>query len=145
MHDLEFIQMRNRFLLALVITIIFIIPVCILVINKFSSKSLLLKNIEKQKNLVIFLTNKECSNCELYKDVLDQNNVPYFELDVDTDTDFKEIMFRIQMASEYAQAPGIIYVEEGKMFANMVDIKEKSELESFIVAHSLINTKKESD
>ena len=141
MKDPEFIALRNRFLLALAITLIFIIPMCIFVFNRFSTaKSETLKNINQGKSIIIYLTKNKCSDCKKYKEVLDSNNVSYFELNIDKDSDFKEIMLKIEMSSKYATAPGIIYVAKGKMSANLVDIKSTEELNIFLEKHNLKNT-----
>ena len=146
MRDPEFIALKNRFLVALAITAIFIIPMSIFVVNKFSTaKSELLQNINQEKSLVIYIMKSKCSECDTYKKVLDDNRVSYFELNVEKDSDFKEIMLKIEMPSKYATVPGIIYVTNGKMYANIVDIKSTEELNVFLEKHNLKNTKKESD
>ena len=146
MQDQEFIALRNRFLFSLLITIIFVIPVSILVINKFSSsKSDLLKYIEQKKNIVIYLTTDECSKCEEYQKLLDNEHVAYFELNTKKAQEFKEIMSRIEMTSKYATAPGVVYVENGKLSANIVDIKNSNELLQFIENYDLQNTNIGSD
>ena len=141
MKDPEFIALRNRFLIALIVTLIFVIPMSIFIFNKFSTtKSEALKNIDQEKSIIIYLTKNKCSKCEKYKKVLDNNNVNYFELNIDKDEDFKEIMLKIEMSSKYATAPGVIYVEKGKMYANIVDIKGAEELNIFLEKHNLKNT-----
>ncbi len=134
MRDPEFIKLRNRFFLSVVVTVIFIIPVIILVLNKFSSsKSELLMNVSKEKSLIIYISDNSKKSKELEKAL---SNISYFKLNVGDD-DFKEIMLRIEMNSEFAKAPGLIYVEKGKMSANIVDIDNENEIYLFIEKHNL--------
>ena len=137
MKDSEFIQLRNRFLLALGITIIFIIPVSLFVYNRFSTKSELLKNILDNKNLIIYLTKDKCATCDKLKKILDENNISYFEVNTDRSDEYEEIMLRIGMSKEYVVTPGIIYVEKGKMLVNMMELDEKS-LRSFLINNNLV-------
>ena len=109
MKDPEFIALRNKFFLNVLIATIFIIPITILIFNKFSNpKPELLKNIA------------------------------YFELNKDKDSYFEEIMLKIEMPSNYALAPGIIYIEKGKMLANKVELKNSNDLETFLSSLNLI-------
>lgn len=139
MKDPEFIALRNKFFLNVLIATIFIIPITILIFNKFSNpKPELLKNIGQEKNLIIFLTENNCQKCHSLKNTLNNNNISYFELNKDKDPYFKEIMLKIEMPSNYALAPGIIYIEKGKMLANKVELKNSNDLETFLSSLNLI-------
>lgn len=137
MKDSEFIQLRNRFLLALGITIIFIIPISLFVYNRFSNKSELLKNILDNKNLIIYLTKDKCTTCDKLKTVFTENNIPYYEVNIDRNDEYEEIMLRIGMSKSYVITPGIIYVEKGKMLVNMMELDENS-LRSFLINNNLV-------
>ncbi len=142
MKDPEFIQMKKRFFLALLITLIFILPVILLIFNKFAYfKSDILKKVESGNNLVIFLSDNSCKKCNEMENILKENNVSYFTLNKDNSEDFEKIMLKIELSSKFAISPGIIYVVDGKAYANLVDIKNSKDLVTFIENHQLINSK----
>lgn len=142
MKDPEFILLRNRFFIAVIVTLIFVVPLGFFVFNRFANQtSELLKNIKEEKNVIIFLTSNKCSQCSKIKEILDSNNVAYFELNKDKDTDYKEILFKIDLQTNFVETPGIVYVENGKLSANVMAVEEKL-AQSFLENHNLVNTRK---
>lgn len=142
MKDPEFILLRNRFFIAVIVTLIFVVPLGFFVFNRFANQtSELLKNIKEEKNVIIFLTSNKCSQCSKIKEILDSNNVAYFELNKDKDTDYKEILFKIDLQTNFVETPGIVYVENGKLSTNVMAVEEKL-AQSFLENHNLVNTRK---
>ncbi len=142
MKDPEFIALRNRFVVALIITIIIVIPLGLFVITRFSNQSTILKSIKNKDDVVIFITSNKCLECPNIKTVLDSYHVSYIELNKDTDKSYSEIMQKIQMATQYVQSPGLIYLEEGQLYANYMNLTE-SKTKDFIASHHLQDTIKE--
>lgn len=145
MRDLEFIEIRNRYLLAIFLTIVFVIPILIFVVNSFGVKdSDILTSLKQEKNMVIFLTSELCSKCENIEDILINNNVAYFKLNIDENADYEEIMMRLDISRKYVEVPGIVYVEKGRTVSNLMNISV-SDTQSFLNSYSLSDTIEEGE
>lgn len=141
MRDPEFIELRNKFLIGVVVAILFAIPVMIFVYKSFNVKeSDVLTNIKKKEDMVIFLSSNTCDLCSGVEDILKEKNVSYLTLNIDKNVDYKEVMRRFHISEKVVEVPGIIKVEDGKMVSNMMRISDKNELNEFLDFHELLNT-----
>lgn len=145
MKDSEFIQIRNRYLSAFFVTLLFVVPMFIFIINSFGDKKTeILTNLKQEKSMVVFLTSNSCNRCSEVENVLFDNNVAYFELNIDENADYKEIMMHLDISKKYVEVPGIVYVEKGKTVSNLMDISV-SDTQSFLNSYSLSDTIKEGE
>lgn len=133
MRDPEFIQLRNRFLMALGIALIFTIPMILFVVNKFNEKpSKVIESINKKENIIVFVTEENCPSCLNSKNILKENNVSFYELNKDTNKNNYEVILRkISMSTSDITPPTLIYIEEGKLSSSLVNPNEK-ELKSYL-------------
>ena len=68
MKDPEFIMLRNRVLIGIFISIIFIIPICFFIKNKLLvTESDLEKSIKNKEDILILFTEENCSKCKSYR------------------------------------------------------------------------------
>ena len=123
--DEEVTRMLKRLLFAVIIAIIFIIPVAIFVYNKFdNSTSDILAKMKKEK-VLIFINGYKCYKCREIKKVLDEYNIKYYEINKDLNNqNYKIILDKIKLSEEYAPAPSLILVEDGKLSVNINDFNE---------------------
>lgn len=140
MKDPEFIKLKNRFLLGILVALVFSVPLLIFVSKTYSSSNILTK-IEKKETFTVIVTKKKCEMCKDALKVLKDNNVNYVELKMDSNKDYKEILRRLKVDNPKEEAPILIYVKDGEMFANLFSITKKSIAKEFISNHSLINSK----
>lgn len=133
MRDPEFIQLRNRFLMALGVALIFTIPMLLFVVNRFNEKpSKVIESINKKENIVVLITEENCQNCLNNKNILKDNNVSFYELNKDNDKTTFEVMLRkISMSASDVTPPTIIYIEEGKLSSSLVNSSDE-ELQSYL-------------
>lgn len=133
MRDPEFIQLRNRFLMALVIALIFTIPMILFVVNRFNEKpSKIIEKINKKENIIVLVTEENCPSCINNKNILKDNNVSFYEINKDDDKNTYEIILRkISMSKSDVTPPTVIYIEEGTLYSSLVNPSEE-ELKSYL-------------
>ena len=94
MKDPEFIEMRNKFLLGLIIALIFSIPVFFIFKNKLVVNNELENKISKNKEVVLYINSNDCINCKKVKKYLDNNKIKYYTLGTSSNK-YKGIMNKI--------------------------------------------------
>ena len=140
MRDPEFIELRNRFFFGIGIVVLFAIPIMIFLVKTYGTSKVLTK-INKDETFTILVTEKNCDNCGLVKDVLKENNVKFVKLDSSTNKDYKEIMKILKIENKRNEFPILIYVKDGEMHANLFSINSEKMVNDFIEYHGLNNTK----
>ena len=140
MKDPEFIMLRNRVLIGIFISIIFIISICFFIKNKLLvTESDLEKSIKNKEDILILFTEENCSKCKSYEKKLIDLNVNYFILNKNKEKNYKTILYKIETSNDELIPPTLIYVREGKVYSTLVDIKSKKELEKYLKNYRLIN------
>lgn len=140
MKDPEFIMLRNRVLIGIFISIIFIISICFFIKNKLLvTESDLEKSIKNKEDILILFTEENCSKCKSYEKKLIDLNVNYFILNKNKEKNYKTILYKIETSNDELIPPTLIYVREGKVYSTLVDIKSKKELEKYLNNYRLIN------
>ena len=140
MRDPEFVMLRNRVLIGIFVSILFIVPICFFIKNKLLvTDSDLEKSIKKQEDILILFTEDKCSKCKSYEKKLIDLNVNYFVLNKSTKKNYKTILYKIETNDDEVIPPTLIYVREGKVYSTLVDIKSDNELEKYLSKHKLID------
>lgn len=130
--DQDFIALRNRIVLAVLVAIVFTIPLIIFIFNKFgNNSSLILNSLNKKENLVLLVTKEECKSCEDSENLLKKQKVNYTLLNKDQETNYEKIIRKIGISDDDIIVPTIIYVEEGLLYSSLVT-PTKKELISYI-------------
>lgn len=140
MKDPEFIQLRNRFLFAILIAVIFSVPLIIFLSKNFSDTNVLLR-VRKKETFVILIENKKCRLCEKVADLLDDNSVDYVRLNRDKNKDYDKILKNLDLINKREEYPIVVYISDGKMVANLFNITGVKEVDEFIKNYNLINSK----
>lgn len=140
MRDPEFVMLRNRVLIGIFVSILFIVPICFFIKNKLLvTDSDLEKSIKKQEDILILFIEDKCSKCKSYEKKLIDLNVNYFVLNKSTKKNYKTILYKIETNDDEVIPPTLIYVREGKVYSTLVDIKSDNELEKYLSKHKLID------
>ncbi len=139
--DQDFIALRNRIVLAVLVAIVFTIPLIIFIFNKFgNNSSLILNSLNKKENLVLLVTKEECKSCEDSENLLKKQKVNYTLLNKDQETNYEKIIRKIGISDDDIIVPTIIYVEEGLLYSSLVT-PTKKELISYIEINNLSEDK----
>lgn len=140
MKDPEFIQLRNRFLFAILIAVIFSIPLIIFLSKNFSDTNVL-SMVRKKETFIILVENKKCNLCKKVDDLLEDNSVNYVRLNRDKNKDYDKILKDLGLVNKREEYPIIVYVVDGKMVANLFNITHVNDVKEFIINYDLINSK----
>lgn len=139
MRDMEFIEFRNKIVISIVVLIIFAIPFLLFISNKFLKEdSPVIKAINKSETLLIFIEEESCKSCDTINNRLKEYNVEYFNLNIDKNADYKRVLHKLKIPSKNIKAPTLIYVEEGSLYAELVDIQSEEEFTGFLRNYGFI-------
>lgn len=137
-YDKEYISLRNRFLLALFVALIFGALALALVFNKFYFGNTINSKISKKESFVIFINSYECENCNEVQKILDDKGVIYEEV-VDNEAD--SLYKKLGITNTEEVVPSVIYMKKGKMYSSLFEIKNYEELKAFLEYYKLTNMK----
>lgn len=142
MKDPEFIQLRNRFLIALLVTLIFTIPMLFFVINRFSVKpSKIIRSVNNKEDVVVLVTENNCSKCEKTSKILKDNKVKYIEINRSIENNnYETILKKIEMSKDDILPPTIIYIKKGTLDSSLVPASEE-EILMYLDYNKLSSTK----
>ena len=142
MRDPEFILLRNRFLVAVGVALIFAIPTLLFVVKSFGREVTdVLKGLNEKEDMLIYVESNDCTGCLEVKQILEDKNVDYMVLNIDKNTDYEEIIRKIGISKKVVEVPSLIYVEDGDMVANFMGIKTQNDVISFLEVHNINTTR----
>lgn len=141
MKDEEFETLKKRFFLGVFVAIIFTIPMILFFGRTFSTGDVL-SRINNKDTFSILVVNRNCDSCDSVKYVLESNNVDYLVLNRYSNSNYNTIMKKLNVDNEKEVFPIIIYVEKGKMKANLFISDDQDNVDEFLNTHELINTRK---
>ena len=144
MKDPEFNQLKNRFILALIISLIIVIPLALIFINKFSFKSAqLVKSLNNKENLFVFVTKEDCSSCKKVKEILEVRaefiKRGAYILNEKDQEEYQKILHYFSLNIDKINLPMLIYVEDGQMYANIDSINDEKTITDFLQTYKLEN------
>ncbi|MBQ6323415.1 MAG: thioredoxin family protein [Bacilli bacterium] len=140
MNDPDFIDLRNKFLLSVLIIIVFLIPTILLFVNKFDvGSSKIVKKINKKETMLVFITSPDCKKCKKIENILSNNDVKYYKLDASKKFEYQEYLQELSITRKDVVIPTLMYIEEGSLYATLVDITDGEDLNSFIENYGLSN------
>ncbi len=138
MDSEEFIELRNRFLFGLLIAGICSFLLIFLLASKLGNyDSKVLKEINRKKTFFVLLTNsKDCSKCDNYLKKIDKLDVVYYNYDLSKENDYTDFLKKIDLSENVVVTPAIIYIKNGEMVANIMDINDDEVFDEFIKRYS---------
>ena len=142
MNDPELIELRNKFLLGILVAVVFCVPLIVFMSkNMVTNDSDIYSYIKNRETFIIFVEEKRCSECDNVKDILDSKNVSYYVLNIDKTNDYLSILKRLNLSEDSVTTPGIIYVDEGKLYSYLFNIADDEQVNNYISLNKLENTK----
>lgn len=104
------------------------------------------KVIEKAETRVVFIgsSDKEkCKNCDKIKDYLDRKKINYLVYDVEdySKKEYTSMLKSIEINPPDFGYPAVVYMKDGKLYANVINLSDTSHLEEFIKTYNLENVK----
>ena len=142
MNDPELIELRNKFLLGILVAVVFCVPIIVFMSkNMVTNDSDIYSYVKSRETFIIFVEEKRCSACDDVRQILDNKNVSYYVMDIDKTKDYLNILKRLNLSEDVVTRPGIIYVDEGKLYSYLFDIESDEQVNNYIELNKLENTK----
>ena len=136
--DEEVVRLLKKLGFAFIIAVIFAIPVAIFVYNKFDNSTSDILAKMKEEKVLIFINGYKCDECKKIKNTLKEYGVDYYEINKDTEhQNYKIILNKIKLSEEYATAPSLVLVEDGRLSVNINEFDE-IDLGDFFEEYGLI-------
>lgn len=137
MRDPEFVQLRNRFLLGVVISLCLAVPLILFFYKSYMGSSAINK-INKKEDFVLLITSNDCSECKKVGDILENNDVKFSKMNVSTTKDSNLVMKKLGITNNREVYPIVVYVKSGKMVANLYVENNEKEVEEFLKFHKIV-------
>ena len=140
MRDPEFIEMRNRFILGMVVLILFGVPFLIFITRKFMVEtSPIIKEIDSSETMLVYVEKANCSNCKEVEDMLKSYGIKYNKINSSGDRNYANVLNKLGITTTDIDEPTLLYIEEGKFYAALVSIQTEEQLASFLVSYGYLD------
>lgn len=84
-------------------------------------------------NYLIFIN--DTSKYDYFSDYLIKEKVPFKIIDANNKNEYNEIINKYNIDKKIFKSPALIYINDGRMFANIINIKSTKEIDRFLVAY----------
>ena len=124
----------KRTLTTIGLPIILLIILFIMVIYKLygiEESELYEKTKTNDTYLMVYVT-KECDTCQDVEKRLRDNDIRFYELNLNKEKRTTEILTKFKIDREELKAPALIYIKDGKLLSYVNDIKDVETFNSFI-------------
>ena len=138
MKDPEFQKLAKKFLLGMVIILIFLIPLFIIFRNKFYTGTDIEKKIDNKKTFIVYYIDSRCELCETYKKHLSNIGLKY-EIIYKNNTNTPSILRKIGITPTKLTTPSLIYIKKGKLVSTLAPINSKDEIDEYLENNGLID------
>ena len=139
--DVELYNLFKRLGIGIVVLLVFGILFFFVLLNKFSPRSPeVVNSVKKGETIYVLIDEKKCSTCKKIKEILKEEDIKYYEINVDKDSHYKEFLDSISATENEVVIPTLMYIKDGKLDSTVVDIKDEDVLKVFIK-----NTKKNNE
>lgn len=143
---------ENKKIGILIILIILVIAIAgiILVINKDKKIEVKNKDIEniilKYETAIIYVENsdaKKCDKCKEIKNYLDKKNIDYILYDINkySKNEYDKMLNLLSINPNDFGYPGIVYIKEGSLYSNVININNTIAVDNFIKDYNLTQVK----
>lgn len=142
---------ENKKIFILIIAILIVMLVCYLVINFIGEKSNSPKSsvntiISNSETAVLYVWNsdtKKCKDCKEIKKHLDKKKINYIDYDVKnySKSKYEKMLTTLSINPPDFNYPAVIYVKDGAMYSNIINISDTKTVDTFIKEYKLENVK----
>lgn len=139
MRDPEFIELKNRFLIGLLVSLFIGVLLFLFYYRSYNFRDgdiyIQIKNSDK---ILVFVEDNDCIKCRDIKKALDDSKNKYIVYNRDEE-DYKEELDLLLNLDKYdIDVPGLVYLEKGIVVAFSSDVEDNSDLKDFIKHYGVI-------
>lgn len=135
--DEDFIKGRNKFLIGFFVIGLFMIVLLIAVGRRFSTAGTIKSRMNNKDTFIVYIEKDNCTNCKDVKEILDKNNITYMDY-YENDKSLRNFLDKYKFNLSNDISPAVIYIKKGKLYSNMVNIRDLEELELFLKNYELV-------
>ncbi len=133
MKDPEFIELRNKFLIGIVVSLIFTVPIFLVFYNRITpNTSKIINKIKKEESFFLLVTEKNCKKCNEYQRIIDNYLINYEVMNKNKDKNYKNTIKLLGIEESDVEIPCLIYIDKGKLISSLPNIKSEEEFNTFI-------------
>lgn len=137
--DEELIALFKRLGVGILVLLLFSTIFVIFIYNKFLPHTAeVITKINNDESLYVLVDDNSCKTCKRIEEVLKENNVKYYEINIDKDNHYKEFLQTLSITKNEVVVPTLMYINNGNLDSTIVEIKDEEILKAF-----LENTKEE--
>lgn len=149
MNNVMSILKKNRKIVVLVLAIIIVLIIFKVAIkevednNKTKASNNEIKEIMKKKQTKIIYVgsrdSKKCSKCKEVVEYLKKEGIEFvtYEVEDHSKDEYNEMLKTLEINPDDFGYPGVIYVRNGRLYSNVINIHDIKSLETFIKDYEL--------
>ena len=138
MRDQEFIELRNKFLIAMfIIFLIGILGYTFLKNKLYIKDPEVLEALNNKESIVVLVTKENCDRCKKTQEVLNEVDVNYYILNSERERSYETILKKMNLFERDIDEPTLIYIEEGNVIATLPNIRNQKQITDFVDSYKL--------
>lgn len=142
---------HNKQIVVLVAAIAAVIAITAIVLNfintnKEKNKIDVASIVSKAETKIIYVgssDSKKCKDCKEIEKYLDSQKINYVTYDVEdyTEKEYTEMLRTIEINPDDFGYPAVIYIREGRLYSNVINLTDTKPVQEFIKTYELKNVK----
>ena len=129
-------DLRNLFKrlgIGIAVLLVFCTLFYFVLLNRFSPhSSKVVEDVNNKKSIYVLIDDNKCSNCKDIKRIIEEEDIPYYEINIDKATYYEDFLSSISATKNEVVLPTLIFVREGNLDSTMVEINDEGLLKEFI-------------
>lgn len=132
----EYSILKKRFIIGVIVSIIFALPM-IVFLGRASSSTNILSKIKRKESFTIIITKNNCDECSKTVNEIKNKHISYSILNKDSNGQYEEIMNKLDFSLD-EDVPILVYVKKGKLENYLVVGGNIDRVDAFIKENNLI-------
>lgn len=137
MNDPEFIELSGRYVLGILVALIFCVPLFFFFKNRWAVSTTWIDKVKENEEVVFLVTENDCTNCKKIENELNDLLVEYTLINPNKVNEYEDLLKVLDISKDDIIPPTIIYVKEEKIVATLVEIDDTEELSLFVDNYQL--------
>ena len=140
MRDPEFIELRKKITLGIIIVLLISIPFLIFITKKFMVEtSPIIKGINENKTMLVLVEKVDCDTCKDIENIIDSYGVKYYKLNSQSDRNYLTVLHKLGITTKDILEPTLVYINEGKYYASLTSVNSAEDVKSFLLIYGFID------
>ena len=140
MRDPEFIELRKKFTLGIIIVLLISIPFLIFITKKFMVEtSPIIKGINENKTMLVLVEKVDCDTCKDIENIIDSYGVKYYKLNSQSDRNYLTVLHKLGITTKDILEPTLVYINEGKYYASLPSVNSAEDVKSYLLIYGFID------